>query len=160
MSITKNLAPFIKEEAGPQGKEFRFQPFAFPGGYAIAYLDQENNTVCAACASERLDGPEPCADWGWETIVAAFLVEGCDDGSHVCDACDRSVDMADQYQEVLDRITQTWQMSYQPHVPADDVPALRESWVNCIDHMERNGEISDREAFDAPGLPDRFEPQR
>lgn len=159
MSITKNLAPFIKENRhGPEGPEFRFEAFAFPGGYPIAYLDQQDSVVCANCASERLDGPEPSSEWEWETIKAAFLVEGCDTGAHACDSCDRSTDMADQWQEVLDRITQTWTAGYQPHIPAHDVPALRDSWVNCVDHMERNGEISDREAFNAPGLPDRFEP--
>jgi hypothetical protein len=32
--------------------------YAWPGGYPILYLDRENSTLCAECATKSLDDPE------------------------------------------------------------------------------------------------------
>lgn len=56
--------------------------FAWPGGYPIYYLDRENSTLCAKCATKSLDdedgneGFKPCA-FGIHYEGAPIQCEDC-----------------------------------------------------------------------------------
>lgn len=149
----------IIEQLGPEGLEMVLPAFYYGDtGPALAYLDASADPVCARCASERLNGDEVCAEWEEEMIVDSFEVDHSEHDT--CTSCMRSLDLSDQAAETLQFIIDYWCEHVRPQVPPHDTVYLRESWVNCIDHLERQGLISAHEAFDAPGLPQRFERHR
>jgi hypothetical protein len=62
-------------------------PYAFPGGYPIAYYTSEGHTFCPECATESLNDEDikyraQFADINWE------------DNSQYCDECGQQIESA------------------------------------------------------------------
>lgn len=65
----------------PRGDDGKLSRWAWPGGYPIYYLDQENNVLCPDCANkEGYSSPVVAADVNWE-----------DTNLH-CDDCSKQIE--------------------------------------------------------------------
>ena len=62
--------------------------YAWPGGYPLFYMDEQNNVLCAACANENddFDSPITATDVNWESRLY------CD---HCSDPIEAAYDIAD-----------------------------------------------------------------
>ena len=77
--IKKSLFKRMGVESGAE-----LPTFAWPGGYPIYYLDDENNTLCPKCANKN-EGFGPLVEAGdvnWE------------DSNMTCDQCNQRIESA------------------------------------------------------------------
>jgi len=63
--------------------------YAWPGGYPLMYLDRDNSTLCADCATKAMDDPDE---------VPQFKPRSCDvyyEGPTMqCDQCNADIESA------------------------------------------------------------------
>ena len=80
------MPDFSLPERLPDGK---FPAYAWPGGYTLLYLDRENSTLCADCATTSADDPDE---------VPQFKPVACDvyyEGPNLyCDQCNAVIESA------------------------------------------------------------------
>lgn len=79
------------------GADGELPPYAWPGGYAIAYYDAENNVLCSRCASR--DAGDPFDDGTFDKqdmIIGCDILEGegSEDEHAYCDDCGLAIDYA------------------------------------------------------------------
>ena len=60
------------------------QPYAFPGGYTLIYLDRDNNCLCSICANNNDELDPPIVD---------VMIE-YEDNDVYCDNCSENIDHA------------------------------------------------------------------
>ena len=63
--------------------------FAWPGGYPILYLDSENSTLCADCATKSLDDPDEIP--AFKPVAWGVYYEGPTD---FCEQCGKGIESA------------------------------------------------------------------
>lgn len=67
----------------PRDSDGKLSSWAWPGGYPIYYLDNENNILCPDCANKEGYSTEPvAADVNWE------------DSELFCDDCNKRIESA------------------------------------------------------------------
>lgn len=67
----------------PRDSDGRLSKWAWPGGYPIYYLDNENNVLCPDCANKPGYSTKPVTtDVNWE------------DSELFCDDCNKRIDSA------------------------------------------------------------------
>lgn len=64
--------------------------YAWPGGYPVIYLDREDSTLCATCATKSLNDPDEVPQF--KPVAAAVYYEG---PTIQCDEC--NTDIASAY---------------------------------------------------------------
>lgn len=75
----------------PRNTDGRLSAFAWPGGYAIAYVVDDGALLCATCANR--DGHEGGIADGWRlegTLTADWHDEG--EGDWICSHCGAVID--------------------------------------------------------------------
>lgn len=58
-----------------------FEPYAWPGGYDIAYIDNSGAVLCSDCAKAHHE-----SDYDWEYIQASFCTADSD-SCFTCEEC-------------------------------------------------------------------------
>jgi len=63
----------------------------------------------------------------------------------------------DQLKEYYEAFALPFVMDVYESDAIPDIPARREAWNNMMDGLEREGSITEEQAFDDAGLPDCYE---
>lgn len=63
--------------------------YAWPGGYPILYLDRDNSTLCAKCATESLKDPDEVPQF--KPVACDIYYEG---PTLQCDQCGTDIESA------------------------------------------------------------------
>ena len=74
-NLTDDMARWARESATTNDK---LPAYAWPGGYAISYFDDDGNTLCAECANKNDEYTEP---------IAGYVVEEGPENDVTCDNC-------------------------------------------------------------------------
>lgn len=65
----------------------KFDRYAWPGGYEIFYVTQDNGLLCAACANENIELMGDPYDPQWNVTGCIVECEVEDDDYMTCDHC-------------------------------------------------------------------------
>jgi hypothetical protein len=83
--MTKNIQAHSADL--PKNNDGSLSAYAWPGGYPIFYLDNQNSVLCARCAQKNYSEPEPVF-----FIVAADA--NYENDSLYCDECSDRIECA------------------------------------------------------------------
>lgn len=89
----------MKQEL-PRDDDGQLSAFAWPGGYAIAYITSDGGVLCAKCAreaeAEGLTQDPDDKQWFIEAATTTdILDDGLDDNDYTtCDNCYKAIDLA------------------------------------------------------------------
>ena len=73
----------------PRNDDGTLQTYARPGGYAIYYLDSDNNVLCPDCARKSDGDPDELPRF--RPVTAGLVDEINDEAGTYCDQCSKRI---------------------------------------------------------------------
>jgi hypothetical protein len=77
------------ERTLPRDEDGRLSAWAWPGGYAIYYLDKDNSVLCPDCARKSDEDPDELPNF--RPIAAGIIEEYDEDDLTYCDNCSKPI---------------------------------------------------------------------